>query len=181
MINDYRLNVELTTTDLQDIEIALDTLESKLDFLRSIPEEERAHKIRLGTNNLAFVQMAKEAYDERPYFLPRIHDNVTYENDYHLLFDLRPLQSRMEGLAQALGDTSILVGNDVYKDSLSIFHSAREGMRRGIDGSRHWARKLAIRFENNGPGNGLEVDDEVPMDGQPDNVPDPDPDTGDNN
>lgn len=178
MLNSNRLSVELTTTDIQDIEQALDTLESKLSFLEAMPEEERAHKIRLGTQNMTFLQVAKEAYIERPHFLPGISDPQDFENDFDLFFALRPVRARLEMLTQSVEDTTLQAGSDAYRDALGIFRNAKDGMKRGIDGGRFWANKLKVRFEQELSSS--EEEDEVPKDGQPDNGPVPDSETGDN-
>ena len=64
--NNERVNQPWGSQDTQDLDSAIGLLERKLDFLKQLNSEERQHKIRLGVNNLAFVRMAKDAYDEFP-------------------------------------------------------------------------------------------------------------------
>ncbi len=146
-INSTRLNTVLSPQDLQDIESAIDLLEMKFAFLRTLTAQEKQHKVFLGVNNLAFVRTAKEAYDEMPELLPRILNVDHYENDIAMLMALRPLQARLDQLSYQMEDTSVLLGDHVFKDSLGIFSSAQEAQKRGIDGGRLWTEKLETRFE----------------------------------
>lgn len=149
--NSDRMNVALSTQDVQDIETALDLLESKLESFRTLTPFEKRHKIRLGVNNLAFVRTAKEAYDDMPELLPRIVDPIAYENDLALLMAIRPFQSRLNKLTYLMEDSAILLGDLSFRDSLGIFHSSQEAKKRGIEGGRLWAEKLQPRFETQGP------------------------------
>lgn len=166
--NNERLSAVLSTQDAQDIETALDLLEDKFSFLRTLTPDEKLHKVRLGVNNLAFVQTAKEAYDEMPELLPLLFSNSDYEKDLAMLMAIRPYQSRLNQLTYLMEDTAILLGDHTYKDSLVIFRSAQEAMKRGIDGGRLWVEKLEPRFEGQGVRRVDEEDEE--MDGQADGI-----------
>lgn len=173
--NSERLSTVLSPQDVQDIESALDLLENKFSFLRTVTPEEKSRKIRLGVNNLAFVQTAKEAYDEIPELLPQIFSNTDYENDVTMLMTIRPYKSRLDQLSYLMEDTSILLGDHTYKDSLVIFRSAQEAMKRGIDGGRLWVEKLQPRFEGQGvrrtEEESEEMDDQGGNSGSQDNDP----------
>ncbi len=146
-----RFNVVLSQQDVQDIESALDLLENKFSFLRTLTTEEKSRKVRLGVNNMAFVQTAKDAFDDMPDLLPSLFSDSGYENDIAMLNAIRPYQYRLDQLSYLMEDTAILLGDHIFKDSLVIFRSAQEAMKRGIDGSRLWVEKLETRFEGQGP------------------------------
>lgn len=176
-----RMNVELSQTDQQDIETALDLLETKFSFLRALSPEERKAKIRLGVNNMAFMTHAKEAFDDMPELLPRILDPVIFEKEVALLTDLRPFIARISQLSSLMEDTSILLGDHTYRDALEIFYSSKKGTRMGMDGARLWKESLETRFEVHGNRPNTEeeegdpdIDDAPeldPMDGPPIGIP----------
>ena len=145
-----RLNTTMSNQDVQDVESALDMLETKLSFLVTITEDERDHSVRLGPHNWNFVRDAKEAYDDMPGLLPRFVDIDEYENDLALLHRLRPFSNRLSQFVRHLEDTSILLGNLAYKDSLAIMHSAQDAAKRGVTGAQMWSERLGKRFINAG-------------------------------
>ncbi len=154
-VSKSRVNQMLSLQDVQDIEFALDLLESKLEFLPTLTETEKAHKVRLGVNNWNFVRTAKDAYDEIPALLPRIVEIDDYENDLALLFKMRPYESRLAQILVLINDSSMLLGDLAFKDSLAIFRSAQEAAKRGMPGAQLWLDRLETRFagQSNRPDN----------------------------
>lgn len=155
-----RMNQVLSAQDVQDIETALDTLENKLSFLRTLTEEERSRKVRLGVNNWGFVRTANDAYNDLPELLPRFIDVDDYQNDLELLLKMRPYQARFEQAIKLIKDTSILLGDLAYKDALAIFHSTRESAKRGLPGAELWLERLEPRFNGQGT-NGYPEEDNM--------------------
>lgn len=157
----------LSPTAVQDIGTALDLLEAELDGFRTLSPDERGRKIRIGSINLSFLRTAKEAYDDMPELFPRYLDATVYENDFDLFLALRPIRQRLEQIIQLVDDTSVLVGDHVYKDSLEMFHSSRDGMKRGLEGARLWATALESRFESQGfRSDSDEEEEDEPMEGE---------------
>lgn len=161
-----RLNLSLSPSAVQDIGIGLDLLEAELMGFRTLTSEEKNRKIRIGTNNLAFLHTAKDAFDDMPELFPAYLNPTVYENDLTLFMDLRPIRNRLEQIIQLVDDTSVLVGDHVFKDSLEVFRSAKDGTKRGLEGARLWAKLMEARFEGQGVQREEEEPDDAPMEGE---------------
>lgn len=159
-----RLNLTLGTTAVQDIGTALDLLEAELAGFRTLTSEEKGRKIRIGTDNLSFLRTAKDAYNDMPGLFPGYLNPTVYENDLELFLSLRPLRNRLEQIIHLVDDTSILVGDHVFRDSLEMFRNSKDGTKRGLEGARLWAEAMEARFEKNGNRNPEEEQDDSPDD-----------------
>lgn len=118
----YRdINANLSEADLQEIKLALSTIQQKLPFLITLSAEERKRLYKMGDKRLAFVQNSLNAAQSNRNILPASFDLEGFGNDYRLATHLSELLMLMRQLTEQVDDTFMAVGSEAMGSSLTVY------------------------------------------------------------
>lgn len=118
----YRdINANLSEADLQEIKLALSTIQHKLPFLITLSAEDRKRLYKMGDKRLAFVQNSLNAAQSNRNILPASFDLEGFGNDYRLATNLSELLMLMRQLTEQVDDTFMAVGSEAMGSSLTVY------------------------------------------------------------
>ncbi|MEQ9553487.1 MAG: hypothetical protein RIM23_28175 [Coleofasciculus sp. G3-WIS-01] len=140
------ISASLSDTDIEEINIALQTIEQKLPFLINLSPKERHDLYKMGDKSLAFVNNSLNAAQSNPGILPANFSTEEFERDYQLALRLSELLIRLEQLTEKVDDTLIAVGSEAMKTSLTVYDYVKMASKT-TPGLKSVAEQLKERFK----------------------------------
>ncbi|MBW4661299.1 MAG: hypothetical protein KME15_21710 [Drouetiella hepatica Uher 2000/2452] len=140
------ISAQLTETDLQDIQAALETIETKLPFLVHLTVEERRKLFKMGNKSLAFVSNSLTAAQANPDILPASFDLDEFRSDYHLATTLTEVHFRLQQLTEKVDDTLMAVSSEAMNSSLTVYDYVKTAAKK-TPGLKAIADQLGDRFK----------------------------------
>lgn len=120
-----RIDATLTDQDRDEVLAALATIRAKLPFLANATAEERQELLKMGPKSEAFAFGMHDMAAQDDSFLPRSLDMDEAQQDRVLRQQLRPIVIEFVRLHEALQDTDLLLGSDIYVTALEIYAAAK--------------------------------------------------------
>ena len=124
------VDAELTAADLQAVETAIETIQTKLPFLISLTNDEKASMFKLGETYKPFVEKAEWLVDNFPMIMPGAFNTAQFKKDLALLTILGSLNNKLQSIAKTMDDTITAVGSDVILAALEIYNSGKNNEER---------------------------------------------------
>ncbi len=120
-----RIDITLTTTDVEEILAAIETIRTKLPFLVALTVEESRSLARLGDKSRAFVSKAIDLAEKHPEILPGTFELDELQTDMALFETLYPITSSLGQLHNLLQDTTALAGSEAYTAARLVYNYAK--------------------------------------------------------
>jgi hypothetical protein len=140
------ISAQLTDTDLQEIQAALATIETKLPFLVHLTVEERRKLFKMGNKSLAFVSNSLTAAQANPDILPASFSLTEFSRDYQLATALTDVHFRLQQLVEKVDDTLMAVSSEAMTSSLTVYDYIKTAAKK-TPGLKTIADQLSDRFK----------------------------------
>jgi glutathione S-transferase len=150
MPDDNRISTQLSDANRTAILQKLGEIRALLPFLVSLTPEERQTLPKLGDRTLAFDEKCRTYTASNPRLVPGFVEAAEVEKDRALRAPLSEVARELDALAQALGDTVLLVGHEIYMADLAFYQNVRQAAKRGVPGAQAIFDDLKERFPGGG-------------------------------
>ena len=146
MPNDNRISATLSATDKATILTKLAEIRALLPFLINLTPEERVEMPKLGDKTIGFDEKCKTYMAQNPTLVPGFVSVAETDKDRALRLPINDVWREVASLWEALGDTVILIGSEIYMADLSFYQNVRQASKRGVPGSNSIYNDLRERF-----------------------------------
>ncbi|MCB1062168.1 MAG: hypothetical protein KDN20_04505 [Verrucomicrobiae bacterium] len=154
MTDTNRISAELTQQQVDDISAAIQTIRDNLDFLISLSAQDRREMPKLGDKTLAFDEKCASHMAAHPELVPGFVDTAEVAKDRALRIPLANVERLLTELCDAVSDTLLQVGSEIYMADLSFYASVRDAARRNIPAADVIYAELQERFPGRPSGSG---------------------------
>lgn len=154
MPNDNRISATLSNTDKATILTKISEIRALMPFLINLTPEERIEMPKLGDKTLAFDEKCKTYMAQNPTLVPGFVSVVEVDKDRALRLPVNDVFRELGALFEAVGDTVMLVGTEIYMADLAFYQNVRQASKRGVPGSNSIYDDLRERFPGGGGGSG---------------------------
>lgn len=166
MPDDNRISAEVTAANVTAIVTKLTEIKALLPFLLNLTKDERIRLPKLGSNSLAFDEQCKTYMASAPNLVPPFVDPAEVNKDRALRLVLADILREVNKLAEALDDSLLLVGSEIWLADLTFYQTVRQAARRNVLGADAIYDELKERFP------GVSGEPEEPEEGE---TPPPNP------
>lgn len=130
------ISTSFTDEELSDIDNALQTIETVLKGKTvSLTPQQRRQYGRVAYEMEVWVNKVDTYMKQRPELVPVYIDKAEHEKDLAAHNLLSPRVERLNVLARLLDDTDLLLGSDIYNNSLSFYRAIREAAKSNAPGA----------------------------------------------
>ncbi len=141
------ISVTFSSEELQELDAAIQTIEQIISGKTSnLSQEERRQFGRIAEQNKLFVNKAKDYMEEYPQYIPAFLDKAEFDRDFEARKLLEKRLIRLEGVAEQLSDTKILLDNDNYSNALTFYRNIRFLSGENVPGTTSIAKDLSQFF-----------------------------------
>ncbi|MCF8335403.1 MAG: hypothetical protein K9H65_02260 [Bacteroidales bacterium] len=128
------LSLNIPDQDLNEIEGAINTLESRLmPHLKNLSPEERRNILKLGDKSVAFVERARDWVKEYPQLKPPYGDLEELDKDLKAMKLVNRLLRSIEPIFNGLEDTLLLAGSEAYAEGLAYYSYFKAAAKAKVD------------------------------------------------
>ena len=156
MPNDNRISQSISPADKAAVLTHITAIRTLLPWLINLTKTERIAMPKLGPASLAFDEHCKAYMASTPNLVPPFVDVAEVNKDRALRLDLADIIREAKKLCEALDDTRMVVGSEIWMADLSFYQTTRQAARRDIQGADAVYDDLRARF----PGTGGDAVDE---------------------
>jgi hypothetical protein len=147
MAQQNQININISDTDMQEIEAALDTLITKLGpHLKNLTPEDRKELPKMGDKTVAFVDKAREYAQQNPDLVPAYLDMSLFDNDIEGVRILNSISRHLQPLVENLDDSLMLSGSEAYQTALIFYSNVKVAMKAGVPNAHAIHDDLSSRF-----------------------------------
>jgi hypothetical protein len=143
------ISQSVSDTEMQAIKQALQTVTTNLAFLIALSTDEKRSLTKLGSKSVDFVRDCNMVAQNYPQILPSGFDVAELTKDSKLFEQLSELKMLVNTLNEKLNDTTIAVGNEAMKASLSVYDYVKAAAKSQA-GLKTVAEQLQQRFKKQG-------------------------------
>jgi len=115
------IKATLTDADLEEIRVAIKSIQEKLPFLITLNVTERRRLFKMGDKRLTFVQSSLNAAQSNQSILPNSFDLDGFANDFRLTTALMEIEMSLNQLSEQVDDTLLAVGSEAMGSSLTVY------------------------------------------------------------
>lgn len=109
------------------------------------PEERKLYgKVRY--ENVIWIDKNKGYISTNPEFVPNYLDTTEYNKDYAAFNAVKPIQQKLQQAYEMFDDTFILLGHDLFFNSLSYYYSVKSAAQSNAPGSTAIYNDLKQQF-----------------------------------
>lgn len=139
----------VSETDMQAIKQAIQIITEKLPFLVALSSDEKRSLVKLGAKSIDFVRDCNTVAQNYGQILPANFDVQELSKDSKLFEQLSEIQLLFNTLTEKLNDTTIAVGNESMKASLTVYEYVKTASKSQA-GLKTVAEQLQQRFKGQG-------------------------------
>lgn len=139
-ISDEKMNI---------VKKAIQTITNELPFLIALGVEDKKSLVKLGSKSVDFVRDCNNVAGNYPQILPSGFNSPELAKDSLLFEQLSELKMLMDTLSEKLHDTTIVVGNEAMKASLTVYDYVKTAAKSQA-GLKTVAEQLKQRFKGQG-------------------------------
>ncbi len=151
MLDDNRVSDVMAAQAVTDVRAAIVTIRTNMPFLISISQLDRKQIPKLGPKSLGFVEKALQYMKSNPEFLPGYVTQVEVDKDVALRVAVLQIALELKTLSDAVGDTLMVLGSEIWMACLAYYQSVREAARRKRPGAEVIYADLKVRFPGANP------------------------------
>lgn len=116
------VSVSFTQEELNQLDGAIQEIEKVLKGKTiNLSPSERKQYGRIAEQNKLFVNKGKELMDTYPQHIPSFLDRDNFNQDYLARTQIEGRLIRLQGIAEQMSDTKILLDHDNYNNTLSFY------------------------------------------------------------
>lgn len=149
MANDNAVSAKLSAKDTGDILEAIQTIRSKLPFLRTLTPQERRERTKMGAKTVGFDDKCVAYMQSNPEFLPGFFPVEEVKKDRDLRGQIMRFIAELNSLTQQVDDTLMVVSGEVLMADLAYYQNVRSAAKRGLPGAKGIAEDLQTCFQRN--------------------------------
>ena len=144
------LSLELSAEDLTAINAALTDIESRLaGRLVALDNDARRQITKMGNKSEAFVRQTLMALEQNPDIVPAALHLEEAQADLRAVDALRPVQARLQRLAERVSDSEMALGSDAMSTALEGYALLKvTGRNKGLEAL---SAALSQRFARSSP------------------------------
>jgi hypothetical protein len=146
MPNDNRISAEVTPANKTAILTKITEIKALLPFLVNLTKDERVATPKLGTASLGFDEQCASYMASAPNLIPPFVDVAEVNKDRALRVTLADILREVKKLCEAVDDTHLLVGSEIWLADLSFYQTVRQAARRDVVGADAIYDDLKARF-----------------------------------
>lgn len=141
-------NIDNTITDAQRTAVfsAISQVETNLNFLINLTNQERQALPKMGSSTQSFVSKALEIATNNPQFVPPYVNVAAMKKDYDLAVRLQGIEMQLASLCEKVSDTNLAAGSEAYITGLTLYNSIKAAAKVNVPGAKALAAELAERF-----------------------------------
>ena len=158
MPNDNRISAEVTAANKTLILEKITEIKALLPFLLNLTKQERIATPKLGTASLGFDEQCASYMATSPNLEPPFVSLAEVAKDRALRLTLADILRELKKLCEAVDDTHLVVGSEIWLADLSFYQTVRQAARRDVAGADAIYDDLRARFP------GVSGDSEEPDD-----------------
>ncbi|MDO5524264.1 MAG: hypothetical protein Q4G48_09510 [Bacteroidia bacterium] len=152
MATDNLISIAFTEEELQRIDEAGAVIRSVLEGkTRNLTPEQRRQYGRIAEQNKLFVNKARDFMAQYPEFVPPFLDKEEFEKDYQARLQIESRLLMLEGIAEQLSDTKILLDYDNYYNALTFYRNIRYLSGENVPGTTNIFEGLKQFFSGGRP------------------------------
>ena len=140
------ISESVSDENFKAIKQAINVIAEKLPFLITLSTDEKRSLTKLGPKSLDFVRECIVVTENYPEILPTGLDTKELAKDSKLFEQLSELKMLLNSLNEKVNDTTIAVGNEAMKASLSVYDYVKAAAKT-IAGLKSVAQSLFERFK----------------------------------
>lgn len=130
MSDDNRISAQISTQTKAQIITKLQEITALLPFLINYTPDERKKIPNLGDKRSAMDQTFAAQMAAHPELVPSYIDTTELGSDRTLRTDLMDLEERVAELQQALSDTGLAAGADIFLAYMGFYANVQQGAKR---------------------------------------------------
>lgn len=135
MALDNLISVEFTDTEIEDIENALAIIENTIKGKTvNLTALQRLQNSRLGDKTENFVNKVSMYMVQKPEIIPVFVDSTELNKDISARNNMVSITKRLKSISEALDDTNMLIGNDIYNCVLSVYRNIKLLSKQNVPG-----------------------------------------------
>jgi hypothetical protein len=146
MPDDNRISATVSPTDKTAILTKITEIQVLLPFLLNLTKDERIQLPKLGSASLAFDEQCASYMATAPNLIPPFVDPAEVTKDRNLRLVLADVLREARKLCEALDDTLMQVGSEIWMADLSFYQTVRQAARRSVVGADAIYDELKQRF-----------------------------------
>lgn len=146
MPDDNRISAEVTAANKTAIMTKLTEIKALMPFLLNLTKDERIQLPKLGSASLAFDEQCASYMATAPNLIPPFVDAAEVTKDRNLRIVLADVLREVSKLAEALDDTLMQVGSEIWMADLSFYQTVRQAAKRSVFGADAIYDELKERF-----------------------------------
>lgn len=147
-MNENRISIELTETQISAINGAIQTLIMTLQpVLIALDAEDKRNLAKLGEKSLSFVEKTIQYAESNPEFVPAFIDVAEMKKDYAAFNQLNIFLRPLRQIVGNLDDTTTLCGSETILQTLAYYNSSKLAAKMKVPNGETVYRDLSQRFE----------------------------------
>jgi hypothetical protein len=150
MALDNLISVSFTDSELKEMDNALTVIENILKGkVVNLTPKQRQQYGRVAYDMEVWVDKVDRHMRQSPQLVPSYIDMAEHAADLSAHRALNPRIERMNTLLQSMRDTNLLLGADIYNNSLTYYRVTREASKVNAPGASAIYNDLKRQFPNN--------------------------------
>src|SRR5690606_32746589 len=143
------LSIALSDEDIAAINAALGDIESRLAGLVALDNQARRELTKMGDKSEAFVRQTLMVLEQNPDIVPAALHLEEAQADLRAVDALRPVQARLQRLAERVSDSEMALGSDAMSTALEGYALLKvTGRNKGLEAL---SAALSQRFARSSP------------------------------
>ncbi len=157
MALDNLIQVHFTPDELARMDAALSEIENIMKGKAvDLTPKQRQQYGRVAYEMEVWVDKCYSYMQQAPQLVPSFIDMVEHTADLEAHRILNPRIERMNTIAQSIKDTNLLLGTDIYNNSMSFYRAVREASKANATGSTPIYQDLHRQYPGGGKKQGKE-------------------------
>jgi hypothetical protein len=147
-MNENKISIEIITSDLADINSAVQTLLKKLEpYLIALNADDKKGLAKIGERNLPYVEKTLQYAVSNPEFLPPYIDVNEFKKDFEAFRVLRELLRPLAQITSNIDDTATLCGSEAIDATSAYYGSVSQAAKLNVPNAKAIYDDLSQRFE----------------------------------
>ncbi len=144
MPDNNRISSTLSDADKAAVIQKFGEIRALLPFLINLTPKERLQLPKLSDDG--FDDKCDTYMDSNPKLVPAFVEVPEVKKDRALLAPMLDIDRELASLAQAVSDTTILIGSEIYNADLAFYQNVKQGAKRGVEDAQGIYDDLRQRF-----------------------------------
>jgi hypothetical protein len=146
-LNENRIDQSVSPSQIAAIRAAIVEINTQLDFLVTLTDEERLSKKGIDVANKVFVDDTLNELINNPSVFPSYVNVSRLENDIQLIDQLDSLRSSLNGLEIRIEDTRRQAAHEAITQAMAAYNGVQMAAKVGVLGAQVSYDRLKRRFK----------------------------------